>query len=430
MKRYEKYKKVDLPYLTEIPEHWSLRRNKNLFNRKKVTVGSEFNDYQLLSLTTKGLREKSINDFNGKLPESYETYQKVDIGDLIMCLFDLDCSAVFAGLSKYDGMITSAYLRLKCRKEVCPEYYNYWFSYLFQNRVYKIYSKSIRFTISNSDFGLIEGVYPPVKEQEKIAAFLDYKISRIDKAIELEEKKKDEIKKLKDSFTVKCVTKGLDSNALFVDSGIEWIGEVPKHWQIRKLGNILSPVNEKNQPEMQLLSVVREKGVIIRDVNDMDSNHNFIPDDLSNYKVVRKGNFAMNKMKAWQGSYGVSLYDGIVSPAYYVFEINDIIPEYFHNAIRSKLYVAFFGKSSDGIRVGQWDLSKERMKEIPFLIPSVEEQIAIGKLIHEKNLEFDKYVCEIDKKIEKLKSLKQSLISEIVTGQIDVRDFEIPKEVE
>ena len=105
----------------------------------------------------------------------------------------------------------------------------------------------------------------------------------------------------------------------YKESGVPWLGEVPAHWDIRKLRQTLRFVAERNRPELPLLSVVREKGVVLRDISDRDANHNFIPDDLTNYKVVRQGHFAMNKMKAWQGSYGVSKFDGIVSPAYFVF---------------------------------------------------------------------------------------------------------------
>ena len=88
-------------------------------------------------------------------------------------------------------------------------------------------------------------------------------------------------------------------------------GQVPEHWEVRRLGAILRGVVERNRPDLPLLSVVREKGVIVRDVSDVSSNHNFVPDDLSPYKVVRCGDLAINKMKAWQGSYGVSPCDGI-----------------------------------------------------------------------------------------------------------------------
>src|SRR5690554_4432174 len=92
----------------------------------------------------------------------------------------------------------------------------------------------------------------------------------------------------------------------YKESGVSWIGPIPKHWEMRKFRTILSSVNKRNRIDLPLLSVVREKGVIKRDITDKDENHNYIPDDLSNYKVVNIGQFAMNKMKAWQGSYGIS----------------------------------------------------------------------------------------------------------------------------
>ncbi|EEJ9248955.1 restriction endonuclease subunit S, partial [Salmonella enterica subsp. enterica serovar Muenchen] len=147
----------------------------------------------------------------------------------------------------------------------------------------------------------------------------------------------------------------------------------------------LSPVSIKNCPDLPLLSITRELGVIERDIEDQDSNHNFIPDDLSGYKKLEKGQFGMNKMKAWQGSYGVSKYTGIVSPAYFVFNFTKAInPEFFNWAIRSKLYVSFFGSASDGVRIGQWDLSKDRMKAIPFILPPEEEQIQIANFLVQK----------------------------------------------
>jgi len=133
------------------------------------------------------------------------------------------------------------------------------------------------------------------------------------------------------------------------DSGVPWLGEMPGHWAVCKLRNILKEVTQRNRPDLPLLSVVREKGIILRDIGDKDENRNFIPDDLTNYKVVRRGQFVMNKMKAWQGSYGISLYDGIVSPAYFIFDFDaDCIDEsYFHSAIRSMAYIPFFTQASD-----------------------------------------------------------------------------------
>lgn len=195
-----------------------------------------------------------------------------------------------------------------------------------------------------------------------------------------------------------------------------WLGTIPDHWQVSKLRQILSPFSEKNHPDMPLLSVVREKGVIIRNVESKEGNHNYVPDDLSNYRLVKKGQFTMNKMKAWQGSYGVSKYDGIVSPAYFVFNLKcDINRDFFNAAIRSKAYVNYFGQASDGIRVGQWDLSMARMKDIPLLVPPREEQDQIVRFLDWKVSNINKLINIKKKEIKAIDALKRSMVSHAIT---------------
>jgi len=207
----------------------------------------------------------------------------------------------------------------------------------------------------------------------------------------------------------------------YKDSGVEWLGEIPEHWGIKKLRSCLKPVSIKNHPELPLLSITREKGVIQRDTENQEENHNFIPDDLSGYKVLKKGQFGMNKMKAWQGSYGISSFTGIVSPAYYIFKVDDgYIPEFFHVAVRSKLYVSLFGRASDGVRIGQWDLSKTRMKNIPLILPPIQEQQAIVAHIEIESTKIDQAINIQQQQIEKLKEYRSTLINSAVTGKIKV----------
>ncbi len=214
---------------------------------------------------------------------------------------------------------------------------------------------------------------------------------------------------------------GLKPYPKYKDSGVPWLGEVPEHWEVRKLRHILRQRTERNQPQLPLLSVVREKGVILRDIDNRDTNHNYIPDDLSNYKVVRAGQFAMNKMKAWQGSYGVSRFDGIVSPAYFVFDLARVGGRYFHLAIRSKAYIPFFNQASDGVRIGQWDLSQARMRKIPFFIPPLPEQTAIVRFLDWADHRIRRVIRAREKRIKLLEEYKQALINQAVTGKIDVR---------
>lgn len=206
----------------------------------------------------------------------------------------------------------------------------------------------------------------------------------------------------------------------YKDSDYQWIGNIPEKWNIQKLSSCLFPVSEKNRPSLPLLSITRELGVIERDIKDQDKNHNFIPDDLTNYKLLKKGQFGMNKMKAWQGSYGISNYTGIVSPAYFVFDLTkNIETEFFNWAIRSSLYVSYFGSASDGVRIGQWDLSKTRMKSIPFLIPSKNEQIAIVNFLDQKAAQIDQAIAIKQKQIELLKERQQIIIQQAVTKGLD-----------
>jgi type I restriction enzyme, S subunit len=160
-------------------------------------------------------------------------------------------------------------------------------------------------------------------------------------------------------------------------SGSQWLGNVPTHWGVHNLRTLVRRRNERNSSDLPLLSVAREKGVFVRSLTNDNENHNVIPEDLSNYKVARAGNLVINKMKAWQGSMGIAPCDGIVSPAYYVFDF-DIANRAFGQALlRSKPYVAHFARASDGVRIGQWDLTIAGMRQIPILVPPPEEQAAL-----------------------------------------------------
>ncbi|MDA3922120.1 MAG: restriction endonuclease subunit S [Salinisphaera sp.] len=211
-------------------------------------------------------------------------------------------------------------------------------------------------------------------------------------------------------------TVALPKHNSFEPSGFDWVGDVPSHWSVEKLGSILKPISKKNRPDLPLLSITREQGVIERDVEDQDSNHNFIPDDLSGYKVLRKGQFGMNKMKAWQGSYGVSPYTGIVSPAYFIFDfVRGVDPNFFNAAIRSRLYISYFGSASDGVRIGQWDLNQSRMRQIPVLLPPLPEQRAIAAFLDKKCAKIDEAVRIKEEQITLLRERRQILIQQAVT---------------
>lgn len=202
------------------------------------------------------------------------------------------------------------------------------------------------------------------------------------------------------------------------DSGIEWIGMIPKNWNADKIKYHLKRNEPKNPGNVEVLSVYREYGVIPK--NSRDDNHNITSEDTSKYKYVKKGDLVINKMKAWQGSMGVSEYEGIVSPAYFIYNFTDnyLDKKYFHFLIRN-CYKDEFRRISGGIREGQWDLSADLFADELVLVPPIKEQIKIVEFLNTKCAEIDTLYSDIEKQIDILEEYKKSIITEAVTKGLD-----------
>ena len=198
------------------------------------------------------------------------------------------------------------------------------------------------------------------------------------------------------------------------DSGIEWIGEIPKEWKIDKIKYHLKRNEPKNHGNAIVLSVYRDYGVIPKD--SRDDNHNVTSEDTSKYKYVKKGQLVINKMKAWQGSLAVSDYNGIVSPAYFIYDFTDeeYNHKYFHYLVRS-CYKEEFKRISGGIREGQWDLSPEAFANTLALLPPLVEQKYIANYLDTQCSEIDATAEDIQKEISLLEEYKKSVITEAVT---------------
>ena len=212
---------------------------------------------------------------------------------------------------------------------------------------------------------------------------------------------------------------GLKPYAEYKESGSRWLGAVPVTWEVRNLRTLISKRTERDRADLPLLSVAREKGVFVRSLTDVDENHNVIPEDLSNYKVARAGSLVINKMKAWQGSMGIAPCDGIVSPAYFVFDFRIANHAFGQRLLRSKPYVAHFGQASDGVRVGQWDLSIPGMRQIPVLVPPPHEQAAIVRFLNWANGRLERAIRAKRQVIALLNEQKQAIIHRAVTRGLD-----------
>lgn len=424
MKKYESYKPIEELWLTQIPASWEDIKIKFLFSERSEKGYPD--EPLLVASQNMGVVPKGVyGNRTVEATKDLHLLKLVKVGDFVISLRSFQGGIEYA---YYQGIISPAYTIMVPKPKIESGY----FRYLAKSRLFiellQLCVTGIR-EGQNIDYGKLKNhliPVPPCEEQNQIVRYLEWQTSKINKLISAKKKQIELLQEAKYAFVSDLISHGLKHCTLKKDSNVSWLGTIPAHWSTVKLRNILTPVSIKNCSDMQLLSVVREKGVIVRDTEDQESNRNFIPDDLSGYKRVLKNQFVINKMKAWQGSYGISEFDGIVSPAYFVFDIHFKNFEYFHYAIRSKIYVNFFAQASAGIRVGQWDLSIDKMREIPFILPPEDEQVQIVKAIKIHTQKVDIALGKLKKEIECLLEFRNKIISDVVTGQIDVRSIDVP----
>ncbi|MBP9788741.1 MAG: restriction endonuclease subunit S [Acinetobacter sp.] len=197
-------------------------------------------------------------------------------------------------------------------------------------------------------------------------------------------------------------------------SGVEWLGDVPEHWQQKPIWSLFKRIKRTNFPTERLLSVYRDYGVIPKD--SRDDNHNRASEDLTPYQLVCANDLVINKMKAWQGSIAISELRGIVSPAYYIYQPKaEYHSKYIHFLIRSAYYIQSYKNYSKGIRVNQWDLESEAFTHIDLLLPSFDEQQKIVAFLDTETARIDNLISKQQKLIKLLEEQRKSIISYAVT---------------
>lgn len=410
----------DIPYVETLPSHWSVIQNRFLFYYDGQKVGNAHKDYQLLSLTTGGVKERDINVSGGKVPASYDNYQTVKKGQMVFCLFDLDCSAVFSGISNYDGMITSAYDVFSNTEMIDNGFADYWFKYVFSNRYYKMFSKSIRYTITGDMFRSLKTPVPPIKEQKRISAFLLEQETKVDALIANVQAQIEKLKAYKQSVITETVTKGLDPNAPMKDSGVEWIGVINSSYAVNPIKSIFKIKKDIIGREPETVLSITQNGLKIKNISE---NEGQMANSYANYQIVNIGDFAMNHMDLLTGGIGISEYEGVTSPDYRVFVKKN--PDYnsryflylFEMYYRNKIFYAF---GQGAANIGRWRLPAQNFNTLDIPVPPVDEQHKIAKYLDGKCSQINKLIEIKQKKIEKLVEYKKSLIYEYVTGKKEV----------
>jgi type I restriction enzyme S subunit len=419
---YAEYKDSGLPWLGQVPAHWKIKRGKAYLTT--VDVRSRAGKEELLTVSSeRGVVPRRTANVTMFKAESYAGHKLCWPGDLV--INSLWAWGGGLGVSQHHGIISTAYSVYRSRTSagVVPRFLHELVRSAAFHWELQVRSKGVwisRLQLTDTAFLDAPIPLPPPEEQAAIVRFLDWANRRLDRAIRAKRKVIVLLNEQKQAIIYRAVTRGLDPNVKLKDSGVHRLGEIPAHWTVRNLRQLLEGRTKRGRPDLPLLSVVREKGIIIRDTENAESNHNFIPDDLTNYKVVESGQFVMNKMKAWQGSYGVSEHTGIVSPAYYVFDLRGVEGAFFHVALRSKAYVPFFTQASDGVRVGQWDLNQSRMREIRFYYPTSSEQLKIVKYVEGATANLTTDIARYEREITLLREYRTRLTADVVTGKLDV----------
>ena len=259
---------------------------------------------------------------------------------------------------------------------------------------------------------------PSISNQQHIVDYLNKKLTKIDERIEVLEKQKDAYMRLKKSIIHQAVTRGLNPDVSLKDSGIEWIGMIPEHWEVKRFKSIFSEcksVTETGQED--LLSVSEYYGIARRIAKMDDGEYESRADSLIGYKICKKDDLVINIMLAWKRGLGFSDFDGIVSPAYAVYRGKNIVPHYFHYLMRTDMYVAEYKRNSKGIIDSRLRMYTDRFNNIIAIVPPLSEQEAIASYLDEKCAKIGAAIENISKQIDASKRLKRALINEVITGQ-------------
>jgi len=420
LEKYTSYKDSGVEWLGEIPSEWEALANKHIFKIKQNLVGKNSKNYDLLSLTLQGIIKRDMDNPKGKFPTDFDTYQEVKKDDFVFCLFDVEETPRTVGLSKYDGMITGAYTVMQT-KDISKEYLYYFYLNLDSSKRFKPLYKGLRNTIPKDSFFSFKTFIPPKQEQIKIASFLDTKTEQLDKAIQRKEQLIELLKERRQILINDAVTKGIDKNVKFKDSGVEWIGEIPEHWTIEKGKRLFKQIKRPVRDQDDIVTCFRDGEVTLRSNRRTDGFTNAIKEH--GYQGIRKGDFIIHNMDAFAGAIGISDSDGKSTPVYSVcrpWDKNLVLSLYYAKYLRNLALQDFILSLAKGIRERSTDFRFKDFGELVYPLPSKEEQIKIVKYIETQTAKIDKAI-ELQKNyIAKLKEYKSTLIDNVVTGKVCV----------
>lgn len=421
---YSAYKDSGIEWLGRIPAHWEMLRNKVFITEHDDIVGEGSDSYVLLSLTKQGIIARDVESGKGKFPKEFNTYKIVKEGDIIFCLFDVDETPRTVGLSTLDGMITGAY-NIYSISGINIQYYYYYFLAVDDAKALRPLYSGLRKVIKVDRFTALRIPVPPQDEQWQIVAYLNYKSNKINERICERKRELQALSELKQAEIASVVTRGLDPNVPMKESGIEWLGKIPIHWSVRKIKNCLQERREKGYPNEPILCATQSRGVIPQYM--YDNRVVVVNKDFDKLKLVKRGDFVIS-LRSFQGGIEYAYYQGIISAAYTILTPKEKAnSEYFKHLFKSYNFIQLLQTCVTGIREGQ-NINYAMLSKHFIPIPPINEQQQIVLHIKRRLHNIDEYITKLKDEITYLQEYKQRLISDVVTGKIDVRGIEIPNE--
>lgn len=420
MKRYNQYKDSGISWIGQMPEHWGKLRAKNMFERQFRDVHTEdevitcFRDGQVT------LRKKRRTEgFTESLKEI--GYQGIRSGDLV--IHQMDAFAGSIGVSDSDGKGTPVYICCLPKGNYNVYYYAYLLREMARTGFIKSLYRGIRERSSDFRFETFAVQWLPVlpiSEQQTIVTYLDTKVNKIDSYIATAEKKIAALDELKKVTIANAVTHGIHPNVPMKDSGIRWIGQVPEHWEIRKLSQVAFEhyISNKTIHHQNLLSLSYGK-IIRKDINTTDG---LLPASFDGYQIIEPGNIILRltDLQNDHRSLRVGLVPevGIITSAYLCLGVRIMIKSnYLYFQLHSYDIKKLFYSMGDGLRQS---LNYEGIRKLFIVVPPLSEQVEIVSYIDHKVAQIDKMRNAELAQIEKLKEYKQRLISDVVTGKVKV----------
>ena len=423
-----------IKWIGEIPEDWEAIKMRNLgmfsssgidklinpdepmvkiinytdvYGNKSLILNNK--DYMIVSASEEKINKHSVNEGDLIFTPSSETIEDIGVSALVNENLKNTAFSYHVLRFQFNRNVVKNY-----KKYICNNHY-------VQNIFSSKATGSIRKTLKRDDFKELVVLLPQFQEQQAIANFLDQKVSEIDHILEKTRESIEEYKKYKQSLITEAVTKGLNPDVEMKDSGIEWIGEIPKHWEVKKIKYIFEILKRiSGQLGYDVLSITQQ-GLKVKDIT---SNDGQLSSDYSKYQFVYKGDFAMNHMDLLTGWIDLSEHDGVTSPDYRVFRMKQCVnysKEYYKNIFQI-CYTnrIFYGLGQGVSNLGRWRLQTEPFTNFYLPVPTFEEQKEIANFIHRKCTEIDSLISQKEALLSDLELYKKSLIYECVTGKREV----------